>query len=165
MGLSFSVRPPTPAPPSLLNMYKALANDYPSFTAPPARGGSLIPWADRGVLLLNACLTVRAGAANSHANRGWERLTGKALEAVATARRRSGGVVFMAWGAEAAKRVAGLDTKAHLVLHSVHPSPLSARRGFVCFFSFFPGEKGGGGLTGDVVRLRAFQKGERVAAE
>ncbi|KAA8909481.1 uracil-DNA glycosylase [Sphaerosporella brunnea] len=128
MGLSFSVHPPTPAPPSLQNIYKGLKNDYPEFTAPPNRGGSLVPWAERGVLMLNACLTVRAGAPASHANKGWERLTGKALEAVA--QRRKGGVVFMAWGAEAAKRVAKLDTKRHLVLKSVHPSPLSAMRGF-----------------------------------
>jgi uracil-DNA glycosylase len=79
--------------------------------------------------MLNACLTVRAGDANSHANKGWERLTGKAIEAVA--QRRKGGVVFMAWGAEAGKRVAKLDTKRHLILKSVHPSPLSAMRGFV----------------------------------
>lgn len=138
MGLSFSVHPPTPAPPSLKNMYIALHNDYPRFTAPPNRGGDLVPWAKRGVLLLNACLTVRAGQANSHAGKGWERLTGKALEAVA--KRRN--VVFMAWGAFAEKRLVGVvDKEKHLLLKSVHPSPLSARRGFV---SIPGGERGGG---------------------
>ncbi|KAI9737693.1 MAG: uracil DNA glycosylase [Claussenomyces sp. TS43310] len=127
-GLCFSVRPPTPAPPSLKNMYTCLQNDYPSFTAPPNRGGLLTPWADRGVLLLNTCLTVRAHEANSHANRGWERFTQKVIDVVAKSRAR--GVVFLAWGTPAAKRVAKVDRTRHLVLTSVHPSPLSAARGF-----------------------------------
>ncbi|KAL2175990.1 uracil-DNA glycosylase-like protein [Thermothelomyces heterothallicus CBS 202.75] len=127
-GLAFSVRPPTPAPPSLKNMYIALKNDYPSFTPPPDRGGLLTPWADRGVLMLNTCLTVRAHEANSHSNRGWERFTQKCIDLVAA--RRSRGVVFMAWGTPAGKRVLRVDTKRHLVLKSVHPSPLSAAKGF-----------------------------------
>ncbi|GKT43159.1 uracil-regulated protein 1 [Colletotrichum spaethianum] len=127
-GLAFSVRPPTPAPPSLKNMYIALKKDYPTFSPPPNKGGLLTPWADRGVLLLNTCLTVRAHEANSHANRGWERFTQKVIDLVATKRTR--GVVFMAWGTPAGKRVVKVDPKKHLVLKSVHPSPLSASRGF-----------------------------------
>ncbi|KAK1970634.1 uracil-DNA glycosylase [Colletotrichum eremochloae] len=127
-GLAFSVRPPTPAPPSLKNMYIALKKDYPSFSPPPNKGGLLTPWADRGVLLLNTCLTVRAHEANSHANRGWERFTQKVIDLVASKRTR--GVVFMAWGTPAGKRVVKVDGKKHLVLKSVHPSPLSASRGF-----------------------------------
>ncbi|OTB05068.1 hypothetical protein M426DRAFT_73017 [Hypoxylon sp. CI-4A] len=127
-GLAFSVRPPTRAPPSLKNMYIALKKDYPDFVAPPNNGGLLTPWAERGVLLLNTCLTVRAHDANSHAKKGWEKFTQKVIDVVA--QRRTRGVVFLAWGAPAAKRVAKVDTKRHLVLNSVHPSPLSAHRGF-----------------------------------
>ncbi|KAI1870911.1 hypothetical protein JX265_005951 [Neoarthrinium moseri] len=127
-GLAFSVRPPTPAPPSLRNMYIALKKDYPSFIPPPKNGGLLTPWADRGVLLLNTCLTVRAHEANSHANRGWEKFTQRVIDLVAQKRTR--GVVFMAWGTPAGKRVVKVDKKRHLVLNAVHPSPLSAHRGF-----------------------------------
>ncbi|KAI1375421.1 uracil-DNA glycosylase [Hypoxylon crocopeplum] len=127
-GLAFSVRPPTKAPPSLKNMYIALKNDYPTFTPPPNGGGLLTPWAERGVLMLNTCLTVRAHEANSHADRGWERFTQKVIDLVA--QKRSRGVVFLAWGKPAAKRVAKVDAKRHLVLRSAHPSPLSASRGF-----------------------------------
>ncbi|ODM15907.1 hypothetical protein SI65_08748 [Aspergillus cristatus] len=127
-GLAFSVRPPTIAPPSLVNIYKEIKNDYPSFQAPPNKGGLLIPWAERGVLMLNACLTVRAHQANSHSNKGWERFTQKVIDLIARVRTR--GVVFLAWGAPAGKRVAGIDRKRHYVLQSVHPSPLSASRGF-----------------------------------
>jgi uracil-DNA glycosylase len=127
-GMAFSVRPPTPAPPSLRNMYKALEKDYPSFVPPPNKGGLLTPWADRGVLMLNTCLTVRAHEANSHSNRGWERFTQKVIDLVAQKRTR--GVVFMAWGTPAGKRVLKVDKTRHLVLQSVHPSPLSAMRGF-----------------------------------
>lgn len=109
-------------------MYKALEIDYPSFTPPPNRGGLLTPWATRGVLLLNTCLTVRAHEANSHANRGWERFTQKVIDLVAA--RRARGVVFMAWGTPAGKRVVKINPERHLVLKSVHPSPLSASRGF-----------------------------------
>ncbi|EFY86540.1 uracil DNA glycosylase [Metarhizium acridum] len=127
-GLAFSVRPPTPAPPSLKNMYIALKKDYPTFVPPPNRGGLLTPWADRGVLMLNTCLTVRAHEANSHSNRGWERFTQKIIDLVAQKRTR--GVVFMAWGTPAGKRVQKVDKQRHLILQSVHPSPLSASRGF-----------------------------------
>ncbi|KAI1642951.1 uracil-DNA glycosylase [Daldinia loculata] len=127
-GLAFSVRPPTKAPPSLKNMYIALKKDYPDFVPPPNGGGLLTPWAERGVLMINTCLTVRAHEANSHANRGWERFTQKVIDLVAQKRTR--GVVFLAWGNPAAKRVTKVDTKRHLVLKSAHPSPLSASRGF-----------------------------------
>lgn len=109
-------------------MYTCLKNDYPGFTPPANRGGLLTPWAERGVLLLNTCLTVRAHEANSHANRGWEKFTQRVIDLVAARRQR--GVVFMAWGTPAGKRVARVDGAKHLVLKSVHPSPLSAARGF-----------------------------------
>lgn len=128
-GLSFSVRPPTPAPPSLANIYKALKIDYPDYQPPPKKGGLLTPWADRGVLLLNTCLTVRRGEANSHQGKGWELLTQKVIDTVVKV--RSNGVVFMAWGTPAQKRTVGIPVDKHLILKSVHPSPLSAARGFV----------------------------------
>ncbi|KAK4157829.1 hypothetical protein C8A00DRAFT_29215 [Chaetomidium leptoderma] len=127
-GLAFSVRPPTPAPPSLKNMYTCLKTDYPLFTPPLNKAGLLTPWAERGVLMLNTCLTVRAHEANSHSNRGWERFTQRVIDLVAA--RRAKGVVFLAWGTPAGKRVVKVDGKRHLVLKSVHPSPLSASRGF-----------------------------------
>lgn len=110
------------------NMYTALKKDYPSFVPPPKNGGLLTPWAERGVLMLNTCLTVRAHSANSHQKRGWEAFTQKVIDLVAQKRTR--GVVFLAWGKPAGDRVAKVDTKRHLVLKSVHPSPLSASRGF-----------------------------------
>lgn len=134
-GLAFSVRPPTPAPPSLVNIYTGIKNDYPSFQRPPNKGGLLTPWAERGVLLLNTCLTVRAHQAASHSNKGWERFTQKAIDIVA--RVRSHGVVFLAWGTPAGKRVAGINRQKHYVLQSVHPSPLSASRGFVSINSSY----------------------------
>lgn len=128
-GLCFSVRPPTRAPPSLVNIYTALKKDYPSFTPPPNKGGLLTPWADQGVLMLNTCLTVRAHEANSHAGKGWERFTGKVIELVN--KNRHSGVVFLAWGSPAQKRCTSINEERHLVLKSVHPSPLSAMRGWV----------------------------------
>ncbi|OAG35284.1 hypothetical protein AYO21_10555 [Fonsecaea monophora] len=127
-GLCFSVRPPTPAPPSLKNIYIAIKKEYPSFSPPPKNGGLLTPWADQGVLLLNTCLTVRAGQANSHAGRGWEKFTQKVIDTVVKLRTR--GVVFLAWGMPAQKRCDRITGARHLVLKSVHPSPLSASRGF-----------------------------------
>lgn len=128
-GLAFSVRPPTRAPPSLVNIYHSIKNDYPSFQPPPNKGGLLTPWADRGVLMLNTCLTVRAHQPASHANKGWERFTQKAIDAVARVRTR--GVVFLAWGKPAGNRVTGINRQKHCVLQSPHPSPFSAARGFV----------------------------------
>jgi uracil-DNA glycosylase len=89
----------------------------------------LTPWADRGVLLLNACLTVRAHNANSHANQGWEQFTSEVLRAVSKSTK---GIVFLAWGSPAQKRIdsIGVDKSKHLILRTVHPSPLSAARGF-----------------------------------
>ncbi|KAL4885374.1 uracil-DNA glycosylase-like protein [Aspergillus karnatakaensis] len=127
-GLAFSVRPPTPAPPSLANIYTGIKNDYPSFKPPPNKGGLLVPWAERGVLLLNTCLTVRAHQAASHSNKGWERLTQKAIDVVTRFRTR--GVVFLAWGTPAGKRITTVNRERHCILQSVHPSPLSAHRGF-----------------------------------
>lgn len=109
-------------------MYKALKKDYPAFVEPANKSGLLVPWADRGVLMLNTCLTVRAHEAFSHSNRGWEQFTQKVIDLVA--KKRTRGVVFMAWGTPAGKRVAKIDKSRHLVLNSVHPSPLSASRGF-----------------------------------
>ncbi|KAI4247470.1 MAG: hypothetical protein L6R40_001418 [Gallowayella cf. fulva] len=127
-GLCFSIRPPTPAPPSLKNIYTALKKDYPSFNPPPNKGGLLTPWADRGVLLLNTCLTVRAHDANSHAGKGWEKFTQKVIDTVAKVRTK--GVVFLAWGKPAGSRVAKINKAKHCVLQSVHPSPFSADKGF-----------------------------------
>ncbi|KAF2800786.1 uracil-DNA glycosylase [Melanomma pulvis-pyrius CBS 109.77] len=126
-GLCFSVQAPTPAPPSLKNIYLALKKDYPDFKAPPKKGGLLTPWAERGVLLINTCLTVRRGAANSHSGKGWEVLMQKVIDTVAKVRP---GVVFLAWGSPAASRVKDINNEKHLILKSVHPSPLSASRGW-----------------------------------
>ncbi|EKV11162.1 Uracil-DNA glycosylase [Penicillium digitatum] len=127
-GLCFSVRAPVRAPPSLLNIYKGIKIDYPDFESPPDKGGLLIPWAERGILMLNTCLTVRAHQANSHSNKGWERFTQKVIDLVA--RVRTNGVVFLAWGRPAGTRVAKINKEKHCILQSVHPSPLSAHNGF-----------------------------------
>ncbi|KIY66052.1 uracil-DNA glycosylase [Cylindrobasidium torrendii FP15055 ss-10] len=129
-GLSFSVLPPTKTPPSLRNIYKQMKNDVPGFSIPSS--GDLSPLAREGVLWLNACLTVRAHKANSHAKKGWETFTGEVLRAVLN-RPDGRGVVFMAWGAPAQKTCANIhiNENIHLVLRSPHPSPLSAHRGFL----------------------------------
>jgi uracil-DNA glycosylase len=123
-GLSFSVRPGTPIPASLRNIYKELHDDL---GIAPAKHGCLEAWARRGVLLLNACLTVRAGAANSHAKKGWERFSDAAISAV---NQRPGPVAFVLWGAAARKKTGLIDSSKHTVIEGVHPSPLSARTGF-----------------------------------
>jgi uracil-DNA glycosylase len=127
-GLAFSVNPPTPPPPSLRNIYKGIQKDYNDFRVP--NSGSLIPWCTQGVLLLNACLTVRAHEANSHSKQGWETFTERVLSAALEYRRT--GLCFLAWGTPAAQRVGRInpDKTRHLILRSVHPSPLSANRGF-----------------------------------
>lgn len=125
-GLSFSVRPGIPAPPSLMNMYKELANDIPGFTIPPH--GCLQSWAEQGVLLLNTVLTVEAGQAHSHANLGWETFTDRVISAL---NEKRDGIVFLLWGSHAQKKGSIIDTQRHYVLKSPHPSPLSAHRGFM----------------------------------
>ncbi len=126
-GLSFSVPYGIRPPPSLANIYKELASDC-GIVRPDH--GNLEHWARQGVLLLNAALTVEAGLAGSHARKGWEAITDAAVAAVAA---RSVPSVFILWGSHAqtkAARIGGLADGPHLVLKSVHPSPLSAHRGF-----------------------------------
>lgn len=125
-GLSFSVRPGIPAPPSLVNIYKELATDIPGFVRP--NHGYLQSWADQGVLLLNTVLTVEAGKAHSHAKLGWETFTDKVIENLNAHRE---GVVFMLWGSHAQKKGSIIDAARHHVLKAPHPSPLSAHRGFL----------------------------------
>jgi uracil-DNA glycosylase len=131
-GLAFSVAPGTTAPPSLRNIFKELVREVSqgALTAPalaPAAGGSLVGWAQQGVLLLNTCLTVEQGLPTSHANQGWEGLTDAVLGAVLASGRP---VVLMLWGAHAQQKVSPLQVMAdhHLVLRANHPSPLSALR-------------------------------------
>ncbi|TFK49897.1 uracil-DNA glycosylase [Heliocybe sulcata] len=141
-GLCFSVPPGVQVPPSLRNIYAEIKAEYPDFTVP--RHGNLTAWADNGVLLLNTCLTVRAGNANSHSGKGWEEFTDKVVDVVdkygganltssgSSVKAGYGrGVVFLAWGKSAISRVAKLDKKKHLILTSAHPSPLSANKGFL----------------------------------
>ncbi|PJF19399.1 Uracil-DNA glycosylase [Paramicrosporidium saccamoebae] len=124
MGLCFSVPRGTAIPPSLLNIYKELAKDV-SFV-PPAHG-DLTSWSQRGVLLLNTALTVRAHEPASHSGRGWEQFTDAVIRAISKERMN---VVFILWGNHAQKKASMIDRKRHLVLTGVHPSPLSASRGF-----------------------------------
>ncbi|NDL65700.1 uracil-DNA glycosylase [Acerihabitans arboris] len=125
-GLSFSVRPGVPAPPSLVNIYKELANDIPGFAKP--EHGCLQSWAGQGVMLLNTVLTVEAGKAHSHASLGWETFTDKVI---AVLNEQRDGIVFMLWGSHAQKKGAIIDPKRHHILKAPHPSPLSAHRGFL----------------------------------
>ncbi len=123
-GLCFSVRDGVPFPPSLLNIFKEikldLGQDMPS-------SGNLMRWAKQGVLLLNATLTVRAHEAGSHQKKGWEQFTDAVIRHIAEEKE---GVVFMLWGNFAQQKGAMIDEDKHCVLKSVHPSPLSASRGF-----------------------------------
>ena len=123
-GLAFSVQPGVPPPPSLVNMFKELQSDV---GAPKPRDGSLIPWAKQGVLLLNTVLTVRQSEPNSHAKHGWEHFTDAVIRAVSD---KPDPVVFLLWGKPAQKKKALIDTKRHVVMEGVHPSPLSASKGF-----------------------------------
>ncbi len=123
-GLAFSVRPGVAVPPSLVNIYKELHEDI-QFRVP--NHGCLIPWAEQGVLLLNAVLTVRAHQANSHQGKGWESFTDAVLRAVNESHNR---VVFLLWGSYAQRKAEWIDGKRHMVLKAPHPSPLSADRGF-----------------------------------
>lgn len=124
-GLCFSVLPGVKTPPSLVNMYKELAQDIDGFKVPPH--GYLQSWAEQGVLLLNTVLTVEQGKAHSHSKSGWETFTDKVIEAV---NQHQSCVVFLLWGAHAQKKGRFIDRDKHCVLAGPHPSPLSAHRGF-----------------------------------
>lgn len=123
-GLAFSSQPHNPVPPSLLNMFKEIENEF-GITCD--RNSDLTRWARQGVLLLNASLSVRAGAANSHVDFGWHVFTDAAIKAISDKCDR---VVFMLWGSFAGKKEELIDWTKHLVLKSAHPSPLSAHKGF-----------------------------------
>ena len=123
-GLCFSVRDGVPTPPSLQNIFKELHDDL---GVPVPTSGSLRRWADQGVLLLNATLTVRAGAAGSHQGRGWENFTDAVIRALSSQREH---LVFLLWGAYAGRKAALIDRSRHCILTAPHPSPLSAYRGF-----------------------------------
>ncbi len=123
-GLCFSVNEGVPFPPSLKNIFKEVSDDIGT---PVPRSGELDRWAEQGVLMLNAVLTVRAHNAASHAGHGWERFTDAVVKAIAE---RKQGVVYMLWGSYAQRKGAIADPKQNLILHAVHPSPLSAYRGF-----------------------------------
>jgi uracil-DNA glycosylase len=124
-GLAFSVRPGVPVPPSLLNIYAELQRDLG--IARPDHG-CLLPWAARGVLLLNAVLTVEAGRAGAHQGKGWEGFTDHVVDVLNTQR---DGLVFLLWGSYAQAKGKRIDTSRHRVLKAPHPSPLSAHRGFI----------------------------------
>lgn len=123
-GLCFSVGDGVPLPPSLQNIFKEVADDIGT---PFPSSGNLDCWAEQGVLLLNAVLTVRAHEAASHAGRGWETFTDAVVRAIAE---RKQGVVYMLWGNYAQKKGAIADPQKNLILNAVHPSPLSVYRGF-----------------------------------
>ncbi|APD90788.1 uracil-DNA glycosylase [Alteromonas mediterranea] len=125
-GLCFSVQAGVKTPPSLKNMYKELLTDIPGFVEP--NHGTLTPWAEQGVLLLNTVLTVEQGKAHSHAKWGWETFTDKVIDVVNT---NCENVVFLLWGSHAQKKGKHIDREKHKVLHAPHPSPLSAHRGFL----------------------------------
>ena len=120
------MKPEVAIPPSLLNMYKELANDIPGFHMP--NHGYLVKWAEQGVLLLNTVLTVERGIAHSHAKFGWEVFTDQVIAALNEHREK---VVFLLWGSHAQKKGQFIDRNRHYVLTAPHPSPLSAHRGFL----------------------------------
>ena len=123
-GLCFSVRPDVRIPPSLVNMYKELESDL---GIPPATHGFLEHWAQQGVLLLNSVLTVEHKQAASHQKRGWEQFTDRVIAELNEKREN---LVFILWGSYAQRKGQYIDRSKHLVLQSVHPSPLSSHRGF-----------------------------------
>ncbi len=123
-GLSFSVKPGVKTPPSLVNMYKELNAEY---GYPMPNNGYLVKWAKQGVLLMNTVLTVRNGAANSHKGKGWENFTDAVIKAVNSQERP---VVYFLWGGNARSKKNLITNPKHLVLETVHPSPLSAYNGF-----------------------------------
>ncbi|TZF88427.1 uracil-DNA glycosylase [Cognatilysobacter lacus] len=124
-GLAFSVQPGVPVPPSLLNIYAELQRDL---GIPKPDHGCLLPWAHRGVLLLNAVLTVEAGHAGAHQRKGWEGFTDHVVDVLNEQRE---GLVFLLWGSYAQAKGKRIDTSKHRVLKAPHPSPLSAHRGFI----------------------------------
>ncbi len=124
-GLCFSVQPGIPTPPSLQNIYKEINRDV-QFPIP--NHGYLQSWAEQGVFLLNATLTVEQARAGSHQGQGWEQFTDRAIEIVNEVRE---GVVFLLWGSYAQKKAQLIDGRKHLILRAPHPSPLSAYRGFI----------------------------------
>lgn len=123
-GLSFSVRPGVAVPPSLANIHKELRDDV---GVPVPDHGSLLNWAQQGVLLLNSLLTVERGSPLAHKGKGWEQFTDAVVTRIAAS---SNPTVFMLWGAHAQKKARNVDETRHLVIRSVHPSPLSAHGGF-----------------------------------
>ncbi|MES2636241.1 MAG: uracil-DNA glycosylase [Pseudomonadota bacterium] len=123
-GLSFSVQTGVALPPSLINIFKEISTDL---NIKMNRNGDLTAWADQGVLLLNATLTVELSKAGAHQGKGWEAFTDAAITALNAQREN---LVFVLWGSYAQKKGAFIDESKHLVLKSVHPSPLSAHRGF-----------------------------------
>ena len=123
-GLCFSVRPSAPMPPSLINIFKELKSDL-GIALP--QHGCLASWAKQGILLLNATLTVEAGRAGSHQNKGWELFTDKAIHLL---NKEKQNLVFLLWGSFAQKKAGFVDENRHLVLKAPHPSPFSADRGF-----------------------------------
>ncbi|XP_063681195.1 uracil-DNA glycosylase-like [Bolinopsis microptera] len=125
-GLSFSVKIGVPTPPSLKNIYKAIAKDDVDDFDEPGHG-YLVGWARQGVLMLNSVLTVEKGKANSHKNQGWEKLTDHVTKYMGYHMKNC---VFLLWGSPAIKKMALINKSKHLVLTSVHPSPLSAHKGF-----------------------------------
>lgn len=124
MGLSFSVPDGIDVPPSLVNMYKEL---YAEMGVEPKKSGNLTGWANQGVLLLNAVLTVRAHQANSHKGKGWEFFTDSIIKKISDKKEN---VVFLLWGANARSKKPLIDQSKHLILECAHPSPLSAYNGF-----------------------------------
>jgi uracil-DNA glycosylase len=130
-GLCFSVKPPVPPPPSLINIFSELHRDLGLWSENPKHqppNGCLEGWAKQGVLLLNAVLTVEESKAGSHAGKGWERFTDCIIQQL---NEKRSGLVFLLWGAYAQKKAAFVDRARHLVLEAPHPSPLSAHRGFI----------------------------------
>ncbi|MEE4116419.1 MAG: uracil-DNA glycosylase [Marinilabiliaceae bacterium] len=123
-GLCFSVNEGVKHPPSLVNIFKEIGNDL---GLPYPASGNLERWSDQGVFLLNATLTVRAHQAGSHQGKGWELFTDSVIRLLS---QQKDGLVFFLWGAYAQKKGTGIDRERHCVLESVHPSPLSAHRGF-----------------------------------
>ena len=123
-GLSFSVNPGIKTPPSLVNIYKELHDDLGCYIP---NNGYLKKWADQGVLLLNTVLSVRAGEANSHRNKGWEQFTNRVIEVL---NQKETPIVFILWGNNAISKTSLITNPKHFIIKSVHPSPLSASRGF-----------------------------------